>query len=221
MKNTYNESNFQKEVISLLEKQGFSYIDSENMKQHRIDNDGLFDVQKFLLNNIIRESLIKINKNISEESINYIFKKLNKLFETSNLLEANKAATKLLKEGVKYHDEKIKKTFTYKIIDFEKINNNTFIVTDELQTINSDNEKRRPDLVIYLNGFPIIVFEFKTPNDTFKILKENSIEKAFTQINNYKEQVPDLFVFNFFNVISNMTESKFGSIFSTIDRYNY
>ena len=221
MKNTYNESNFQKEVISLLEKQGFSYINSENMKQYRIDNDGLFDVQKFLLNNIIRESLIKINKNISEEGINYIFKKLNKLFETSNFLEANKAATKLLKDGVKYHDEKIKKTFTYKIIDFEKINNNTFIVTDELQTINSDNEKRRPDLVIYLNGFPIIVFEFKTPNATSKILKENLIEDAFKQINNYKKQVQDLFVFNFFNVISNMTESKFGSTFSTIDRYNY
>lgn len=221
MKNAYNESNFQKEVISLLEKQGFSYIDSENMKQYRIDNDGFFDVQVFLLKNIIRESLIKINKNISEERINYIFNELNKLFETSNLLEANKAATKLLKEGVNYYDEKIKKSFTYKIIDFEKINNNTFFVTDELQTINLDNEKRRPDLVIYLNGFPIIVFEFKTPNDRFKILKENSIETAFKQINNYKEQVPDLFVFNFFNVISNMTESKFGSIFSSIDRYNY
>ena len=61
MKNTYNECNFQKEEKSLLEKQGFSYIDFENMKQLRIDNDGLFDVQKFLLNNIIRESLIKIN----------------------------------------------------------------------------------------------------------------------------------------------------------------
>ncbi len=221
MKNVYNESNFQKEVISLLEKQGFSYINSENMKQYRIDNDGFFDLQVFLLKNIIRESLIKINKNIPDEHINYIFKKLSKLFETSNLLEANKAATKLLKEGVKYHDEKIKKTFTYKIIDFEKINNNTFIVTDELQTINLYNEKRRLDLVIYLNGFPIIVFEFKTPNYTSKILKENSIEDAFRQINNYKDQIPDLFKFNFFNVISNMTESKFGSIFSTIDRYNY
>ena len=90
MKNTYNESNFQKEVISLLEKQGFSYIDSENMKHHRIDNDGIFAVLTLLLNYIIWESLIKKNKNISEESINYIFKKLNKLFETSNLLEANK-----------------------------------------------------------------------------------------------------------------------------------
>ena len=98
------------------------------MKQHRIDNDGLFDVQKFLLNNITRESVIKIDKNISEESINYIFKKLNKLFETPNLLETNKAATKLLKEGVNYYDEKIKKSFTYKIIDFEKINNNTFLL---------------------------------------------------------------------------------------------
>ena len=95
MKNTYNESNFQKVVICLIEKQGFSYIDSENVKHHRIDNDGLFDVQKFLLNNINRESLIYINKEISEESIIYILKKLNKLFETSNLLEANKAATKL------------------------------------------------------------------------------------------------------------------------------
>ena len=90
---------------------------------------------------------------------------MNELFDTSNLLEANKAAPKLLKEGANYLDEKIQKTFTYKITDFEKINNITFIVTDELQTINSDNEKIRPDLVIYLNGFPIIVFEFKTPND--------------------------------------------------------
>ena len=68
MKNAYNESNFQKQVITLLVKQGFSYIDSENMKQYRIDNDGFFDVQVFLLKNIISESLIKINKNKSEPS---------------------------------------------------------------------------------------------------------------------------------------------------------
>ena len=70
MKNTYNESNSQKEVISLLEKHGFSYIDSENMRQHWIDNVGFFDVHNFLLYNLIRESLIKINNTISEESIN-------------------------------------------------------------------------------------------------------------------------------------------------------
>ena len=79
----------------------------------------------------------------------------------------------------------------------------------------------RPELVRSLNGFPIIVFQFKAPNDTFKILKEKSIEKAFTQINKYKEQLPDLFVFSFFNVISNVTESRFRSIYSTIDRYSY
>ena len=55
------------------------------MREHRIDNGGPCDAQKFLLNNIIRGSLIKINKNMSEEGINYIFKKLNKLFGTSTL----------------------------------------------------------------------------------------------------------------------------------------
>jgi len=222
MKNTYKESTFQKDVIEILEKQGFIYINSNDIKKYRVGNDQFFDVQIFLLKKFINKALIKINKKIPEEHLFLIHKKIDEIFKTSNLLESNKAATKLLQNGIEIFNDKInKKSVHYQIIDFEKIENNNFIVTDELKTINLDNEKRRPDLVIYINGFPFIIFEFKTPNDSLNILEEDSMNKAFRQINNYRKQVPNLFVFNFFNVISNMVESKFGSAFSNIDRFNY
>jgi type I restriction enzyme R subunit len=75
--------------------------------------------------------------------------------------------------------------------------------------------------LIYLNGFPIIVFELKTPQYNSSILESSSLSNAFQQINNYKKQIPDLFVFNFFNVITNMTITKFGSTFNNLDRFNY
>ena len=221
MKNDYNEREFEENIIKLLEEQNFQYYNYEKMKDLRIDSDGFFDKKEVLLWNVIQDSIKKINKNISENNVNNIINKLKNCFNTTNLFEANKNANNILKNGITITDERLKKTSNFKIVDFKNIDNNSFIVTNQFSIININNEKRIPDILIYLNGFPIIVFELKTPQYNSSILESSSLSNAFQQINNYKKQIPDLFVFNFFNVITNMTITKFGSTFNNLDRFNY
>ena len=99
------------------------------------------------------------------------------------------------------------------VFDFDNIDNNDFVAVNQFTVIEGQREKR-PDIVIFINGLPISVFELKTVSD------ENiTIDSAFNQIKTYQDQIPSLFTYNAFNVISDGTEAKVGTLTSNKDWY--
>ena len=128
-----------------------------------------------------------------------------------------------MRDGVRIRDDLKKRTNTYFLIDFENIENNIFQVTRQFRMVSSskDFKEQIPDIVIYLNGLPIIVFELKTPNSSIEKFAYDSVEKAFNQIKNYQHNLKKLFVFNLFNIIYDKYHFKVGTITSDFHRYNH
>lgn len=221
MLDKYNENSYELSVIDLLKNSGYTYLSSKEMQEERLGADNYFSLKTYILKNKLINSIKKINPDIEKHHIDLMIKSVFDCFSTTNLLESNKCATSYLQNGIKIYDNKIKKTLSFRLIDFDNPNNNEFIVTNQFECINDDDDSRRPDIVIYLNGLPISVMELKTPNKNINLINDKLIDKAFNQISNYKRQLKDLFVFNFFNVISDMNETKMGGTFSDIDRFTY
>jgi type I restriction enzyme R subunit len=133
-----------------------------------------------------------------------------------SLLENNRAFHKMITDGVSvsYHDKDNSLKHTQlKIFDFVNPNNNNFLAVNQYTVVENRAEKR-PDIVIFVNGIPLVVFELKTASD------ENvSISDAYTQLKNYQKAIESLFVYNSFNVISDGITAKVGTITSLEDRY--
>jgi type I restriction enzyme, R subunit len=133
-----------------------------------------------------------------------------------SLLENNRVFHKMITDGVSvsYHDKDNSLKHTQlKLFDFVNTDNNNFLAVNQFTVVENRAEKR-PDIVIFVNGMPLVVFELKTASD------ENvSISDAYTQLKNYQKAIESLFVYNSFNVISDGITAKVGTITSLEDRY--
>ncbi|MFV0246469.1 MAG: type I restriction endonuclease subunit R [Mycoplasmatales bacterium] len=204
------ESNYEIAVIKYLENIGYNYIVNEELMKIRKDYDVV------ILFDILEESIRKINKNISQKDLNAVIGKIRGV-ETTSLIKSNENANRYIKEGIKVKDETKDVTNTFKIVDFDNIENNNYIVTNQFKTttkhINYNNQI--PDIVIYINGLPVSIIELKNPeSDT------DSISDAFHQIKNYQDNMKKLFTWNICNVISNQHISRYGSLTSDINRFS-
>ena len=212
----YTENYFEKYLIELFAQNGFEFIPSNECNSKRNN-----DLNKYIFTKELFISIEKINNtSLNEEIKKKIYNQLIDLIKISNFFERNKKAFNYLKQGISI--EKSKNEYvSYKLVDFENISNNIFQITNQFHMININSELRIPDVVVYINGIPIIVWELKSPKNDWQILNDNNnlLVKAHNQIENYKNEIPELFIFNFFNVISNLHIIKYGSTFSTFDRF--
>ena len=104
------------------------------------------------------------------------------------------------------------KQLVIKVIDFNQVENNTYHIVDELWIANSINERRRPDLLAFINGLPLVFFEFKNTH----------ISKDFAfkgNLNDYKDKIPHLFDYNALVIIANGIEASYGSITAPLDQF--
>jgi type I restriction enzyme R subunit len=209
----YTEETVEKNLLKIFEEINFKYFDKNKIMEQR--NNNISNV--FLLKDI-ENSIKKINKKISNEHLKKMMYKI-KILDSTNLIETNKIALDYLKNGIKIKDQKTNLTISYKLIDFKNKNNNLYKVTNQflLSSLGSDYKKQIPDIVVYINGFPISVLELKTPRMNFN----KSIQDAYEQIKNYQLNLSNLFTFNIFNCIYNGNAFKIGSLTSLIGRYNY
>ncbi len=100
-----------------------------------------------------------------------------------------------------------------RLIDFDNIQNNDFKVVNQF-TITGNGQNKRPDVILFVNGLPLVVIEFKNPAD-----ENATINSAFRQIGTYKESIPNLFFYNSFIIISDGLEAKAGTISSGFSRF--
>jgi len=166
------------------------------------------DFKDVILENRLRNALRRLNPNLPEKGIDEVVYRL-KHIEHPNLEIANKEVWELLTQGVKIKvrdkNGEIKGEIV-KVIDFDDPLNNEFLVVNQL-SIQGPERIRRPDLVVFINGIPIAIFELKNPE-----LKEATIQDAYEQLQDYKKDIPDIFKYNQILVVSDLSEAKYGTI---------
>ncbi|MDC7767281.1 HsdR family type I site-specific deoxyribonuclease [Priestia aryabhattai] len=202
----FTEESLEQAVIELFKAENYQHING--MMIHKEMSDVLLrgDIKAFLLN---RYSNDEITNNEIESIIRQI-----EILPSSSLYESNKAIIKMISDGfVLKREDRSKKDLFIQLIDFDpdNIEDNIFKIVNQLEI--QGYEKRIPDSIVYVNGLPLVVLEFKSA------IKENTtIKDAFTQLTiRYRRDIPELFKYNAFCVISDGVNNKSGSLFAPYD----
>ena len=201
----YTESQIEQAFISLLETEGYHYINGKELT--RTSN------QEVLLKEDLRSFLFNSYPDLEEVEVETLINELA-FQSTSTLYESNKTICKLLADGLIFkRNNPSKKDLHIRYIDVENIQNNTFKIVNQLEI--QGTELRIPDLILYINGIPVVVFEFKTA-----IEEEITIHDAYKQlITRYRRDIPELLKYNVFTIISDGVNNKAGTIFSPYEFY--
>lgn len=198
--NKFTEYQLEQAFIQLITEQGYTYENGKNVVRNS-EKEVLLreDLQKFLLSQYPDLEAVEL-----ETSINQIAYQ-----SASNLYESNKNTGRLLSEGFIFkRNNPAHKDLHIRYIDVKNWKNNTFKAVNQLEIQGS--EKRIPDLILYINGIPVVVAELKT-----LINEEVTIYDAYKQLTiRYRRDIPELLKYNVFCIISDGVNSKAGTLFS-------
>lgn len=201
---TVNENTLEQAIITELQDKGYDYLYGPDIER---------DYHEVILEDCFKASLLNINPGITTEIIQEAYKSVKNL-GLLKLEQLNEAFHKFLIEGVPvpYQKDGENRTFTVKLIDFATPEINDFKVINQFSVI--EYKTKRPDLLIFVNGIPLVLFELKNmANDN------TTVENAYKQVKNYQLDIPTLFCYNAFNVISDGIDTRVGTITSDFTRY--
>ena len=208
----FTEDKLEEAAIEIFEEMGYEHAYGPD-----ISVDGEYpersNYKDCILEGRIKDALFKINRDIPQDGLDDAFRQII-TFNSPSIIENNKDFHKLLTEGI---DVQIVrngeiKTEKVNIIDFKNPENNDFLVVNQFTII--ENEERRPDLILFINGIPLVVIELKSATD------ENvSIDEAYNQIQTYKKDIPSLFNYNAFCILSDGINAKAGTITANEERF--
>ena len=200
---TFTEANFENAVLELIQSLGYTRLYGPDIPR---------DYRNPLYETDLLPAIQKINPQKPQAAITEAITKLRHI-DASTLIHKNIIATDYLQNGipVKYHDTE-ERSDLIQLIDYHNPDNNTFTVINQWTVV--DNAEKRPDIVIFVNGIPIIVIELKSPS------RENTdISEAYLQLRNYLHDIPSLFTYNALCIMSDQATSKAGTITAHEDRY--
>ena len=172
------------------------------------------DYRQIILHNRLLSQLEVINPNVPMATLEQVALQVAKP-ETPILLKNNKAFHQLLLQGVKveYKEQDETKIDYVHLLDFDHRDNNQFLVVNQYTLVGSKGN-RRPDLIVFINGLPLSVLELKNPADN-----NADIWSAFQQLQTYKDEIPDLFMFNEALVVSDGLHARVGSLTANKERF--
>ena len=197
----FKESNVEEAIIEQLQELGYEYLYGPDIER---------DYKEPILKDVFYDSLYKINKDITEDIADEVYRKVRN-FRNVDLVEANYEFYHMLYAGVEVPIEG-DRTFVARLIDRKNIENNLFQVINQYTVI--EYKEKRPDVVVFINGIPLIVFELKNA-----INEDTTIENAYNQIKNYQEDIRNLFYYNAFSVISDGINARIGTITADFNRF--
>lgn len=207
--NTFNEDAFEQGIIDhLCTAHGYEYLHGPDVPRSSDAFDDAF------LPDVIVPALERINPGVNRRAIDAAVTKLKEI-EGSTLVAKNKVFTDMLQGGVevRWYDGKEDKNDIVRLIDFDNPERNEFHVVNQWTYIERGTNKR-PDVIVFVNGLPLVLFELKSPARA-----DADNEDVYQQIQNYKRQIPTLFVYNAFCVISDMLHTKVGTITANESRF--
>ncbi len=204
----FDEAFYEEMLIQYFtENLGYEYLHGPDVER---TSDRYQDV---FLPRILKKSLCRINPDLPACAIDEAIMKLSSI-EGGSLEQRNEVFTDYMQSGVevRYFDGNEDRDDIVYLVDYEYPEKNFFHVVNQWTYV--EHENKRPDLIVFLNGIPVAIFELKSPSR-----KETSASDAYLQLRNYMKAIPSLFVPNAFCVMSDMTETRVGTITATEDRY--
>jgi len=207
------EDRIEQLTIEQLQSLGWEYvhgsvISPEGEKPEREN------YEQIILTHRLRKAVSVINPHIPKEAQEQAIQKILRIY-SADLLHNNETFHKELVEKVKtpYQQDGFESSYEVALIDFENVEDNEFLAVNQY-TIVENNQNKRPDILLFVNGIPLVVIELKNPAD-----ENATIESAFNQIQTYKAVIPGLFTYNAVCVISDGLECKAGSVSAGIQRF--
>lgn len=201
----YHEENYEKSIIELFKNDlQYQHVYGPNIERNFYSP---------LYEDILIESIERINNGLPHTAIDDALYKL-KNFENGELVQKNMVFMDYLQNGipVRYFDGSEDKSSIVYLIDYDNVNNNSFIVANQWTFIESSN--KRPDIILFINGLPLVVMELKSPSR-----EETDASEAYRQLRNYMHEIPSMFIYNAICVMSDHLVSKAGTITSGEDRF--
>ena len=205
MGESYTESNYENAVLQLMrETLGYNYVYGPDVER---------DYHSPLYEDMLLPALQRVNRKHPLEALNEAVYKL-KNFETGTLVQKNMTFMDYLQNGVpvKYFEKGEERSTLVYLVDFQHPDNNEFTVANQWTVI--ENSEKRADVILFVNGLPLVVVELKSPSR-----EETNASAAYRQLRNYMHEIPSLFVYNAICVMSDLTTSKAGTITSGEDRF--
>ncbi|WP_051689030.1 type I restriction endonuclease subunit R [Butyrivibrio sp. AE2032] len=200
----FDEANYENSVIALFQNMGYQYVYGPDLER---------DYKSPLYESVLADSLRRLNPKLPDAAIADALYKLHN-FENGTLVQKNTIFMNYLQNGIEvsYHEGGETKYDIAYIADYANVDNNSFIVANQWTFV--ENSNKRPDVLVFLNGLPIVLIELKSPSR-----EETDASEAFLQIRNYMQEIPSMFIYNAICVMSDMYISKAGTITSGEDRF--
>lgn len=201
----FTEANYENSIIELFTNDlGYEY---------RYGPDVERDFYSPLYDEVLIDALYRLNRSLPEDAIQDAFFKL-KNFENGELVQKNAVFMDYLQNGipVRYFVDGEERSSIAYLVDYKNPDNNSFIVANQWTFI--ENSNKRPDIILFLNGLPVVIVELKSPSR-----EETDASEAYRQLRNYMYEIPSMFIYNAICVMSDQLTSKAGTITSGEDRF--
>ncbi|MDD6324983.1 MAG: type I restriction endonuclease subunit R [Lachnospiraceae bacterium] len=204
MSDFYTEADYEKSVIELFQNMGYQYVYAPDVER---------DFRSPLYEEELDDSIRRINPDMPEDAITDALYKL-KNFENAELVLKNALFMDYIQHGieVRYFVKGEERSGLVYLVDYKNPDKNSFVVANQWTFI--ENSNKRPDILLFLNGMPVVLIELKSPSR-----EETDASEAYTQIRNYMHEIPSMFIYNCICVMSDHLTSKAGTITSGEDRF--
>ena len=203
----FNEETLENITMEILNELEYECINGYEMER--------IDYSKVILEDDLKNAIHKINSNVTDEQATEVLRQIKNL-EHNNTILNNKQFTKYLLEGcqVPINENGETRYKTIKIVDFDNISNNTFKAINQYTII--EYSEKRPDIIIFINGLPLVVVELKST-----VREEVKLIDGYNQLKGYQEvHIPTLFYYNQFMIVSDGVQARAGTITSPWSRFS-
>lgn len=204
MQESYTEADYENSIIELFQNMGYRHVYAPDLER---------DFHSPLYEEELNDALYRLNPRASKHAISEALRKI-KNFENAELVQKNELFMNYLQNGVevRYFEDGEERSDIIYLADYENRNNNSFVVANQWTYV--ENSNKRPDVILFLNGLPVVLMELKSPS------RENTdASEGYLQIRNYMQEIPSMFIYNCICVISDQLTSKAGTITSKEDRF--
>lgn len=201
----YTEASYENSIIELFRNSlGYEYVYGPDVER---------DFENPLYEEILMDSLYRLNSKLPDDAIQEALFKL-KNFENGELVQRNSVFMDYLQNGipVRYFAHGEERSAIVYLADYKNPDNNSFVVANQWTFI--ENSNKRPDIILFLNGLPVVLMELKSPSR-----EETDVSEAYRQLRNYMQEIPSMFIYNAICVMSDQLISKAGTITSGEDRF--
>lgn len=205
MSGLYKEADYENSIIELFRNDlGYEYVYGPDIER---------DFYSPLYDDVLIDSLYRLNRDLPEDAIQDALFKLRNI-ENGELVQKNSVFMDYLQNGipVRYLIDGEESSSIVYLVDYNNPDNNSFIIANQWTFI--ENSEKRPDIILFLNGLPIVLVELKSPSR-----EETDASEAYRQLRNYMKEIPSMFVYNAICVMSDQLTTKAGTITSGEDRF--